>query len=181
MKNVRTVTLLSFALLLSACWGGDQTVQVQNPGTESGAIIETEKVEVVMNNGKAITDPAHGKEKGFWYGAVTGVDATKANGVGFTYFFEDGSYLHTINLNVEKLPKGEYYVAWLTAEGGADPVKVGSMSSVFGDARHSARLDTKADLADNNHVLITKETTKDPSAPGTKVAGGLLKRYDRPE
>lgn len=177
-----SLALLSCSLLLvAACGEPTQEVRVENPSTESGDILETEKVQVFMNNGRAITDPQHGRENGFWYGAVSGVQGTNANGVGYTYSFEDGSFLHTLNLNIQKLEKGEYYVAWLTETGGKNPVKLGWLANLFGDVRHSVSLDTKTDLANHTHVLVTKETTKDPSQPGTVVAEGDVKRYDRPQ
>ena len=182
MKSHRTLALLSCTLLLlAACGKAQDTVTVENPSTETGEILQTDKVEVVMNNGKAITDPIHGKEKGFWYGAIGGVGDVVSSGVGYTYAFEDGSYLHTLNLNIKVLPKGEYYVAWLTEAGNKNPVKIGDMASLFGDARHTVRLDTKTDLGARTHMLVTKETTKDPSQPGTVVSEGDVKRYDRPQ
>lgn len=171
---------LSCLLALAACGKPAQEVRVENPETLTGDILETEKVQVFMNNGRAIVDPEHGLEKGFWYGAVSGMNDTNANGVGYTYAFEDGAFLHTLNVNIEKLPKGEYYVGWLTESGGGNPVKLGWLANLFGDVRHSVSLSTKTDLTNHTRVLVTKETTKDPAQPGSAVAEGEVKRYDRP-
>lgn len=181
MRNVRTIVLIGCLPLLFVACGKNDTVEVGSPDTESGAVVEVEKVEVFMNDGKAITDPTHGLEKGFWYGAVSGANGTNANGVAYMYFFADKSYLYTLNLNIAVLPKGEYYVGWLTDPSGKKPVKLGTLASLFGDARHTVRLDTKTDLSAHTRVIITKETSKDPSAPGATVAEGAVKRYDRPQ
>ncbi len=158
-----------------------EVVQIGDPETESGAITETQEVQVVYNNGKAITDPVHGLEEGFWYGAIGGVEGVYSSGVGFTYYFADDSYLHTLNVNIKVLPKGEYYVGWLTNAQGGEPIRLGTLASLFGDSRHSIRFETKQDLEKHNYVVVTKETTKDPAAMGTKMAEGTLKRYDRPQ
>lgn len=181
MRVSKTLAFVSCSLLLlAACGKAPDTVTVQNPDTATGEILQTDKVEVVMNNGKAITDPEHGVEKGFWYGAVGGTEGIVASGVGYLYKFEDGTFLNTLNLNIKVLPKGEYYVGWLTGADGKNPVKLGEMASLFGDVRHSVRLVTKTDLSSNTFVLVTKETVKDPAKPGATVATGVLKRYDRP-
>lgn len=182
MKFKSSAVLVSGALLMfAACGKPSQEVRVENPSTETGDILETEKVQVFMNNGRAITDPQHGRENGFWYGAVSGVNGTSANGVAYTYSFEDGAFLHTLNVNIKKLDKGEYYVAWLTEAGGKNPVKLGWLANLFGDVRHSVSLDTKTNITNHTHVVVTKETTKDPSQPGAVVAEGDVKRYDRPQ
>ena len=171
-----TLCIASCLLLLAACGKAADTIQV---GDGTGQVLEIQKVHVVMNNGKAITDPVHGKEKGFWYGAIAGVGGTISTGVSYTYAFADGAFLHTLNLNITLLPKGKYYVGWLDDGVDGKPVRMGTLANLFGDVRYSLRFETNQDITNDTHVFVTQETTKDPQTPGTKIAEGTVKRYDR--
>lgn len=172
--RIRTTTLIACSLLvLAACGKGSGTVSVDTNEKQIGS----EVVKMVMKSGKTLVDPVHGKEVAFWYGAVSGVEGTPANGVAYTHKFEDGTYVHTLNLNIKPTEeRGKVFVSWLMSTDSTKPaVKVGELSSVLGDARHAVKYETKADLTTYTKVVVTLESTVNPTKPGKHVAEGDVK------
>lgn len=110
---------------------------------------------------KAGKDPVHGEETAMWYGSIEGVNGTNANGVGFIRRYEDGATVVTVNLNILPAEEGTHFQAFIT-DGAGTSVDAGELRSIIGDARHSAKLETKDDVS----ALLTVEVHS--------VKGGLL-------
>jgi hypothetical protein len=169
-KAALSVFLLSLAL--AAC-GTPPTV---TPTDEE----KVREYSTVKQTGKDQEDPVHGKQVGFWYGAVGGIGDVNANGVGFLRQYEDGLFSLTVNLNILKSETPSVYAAWVTNDDGSKSVFAGVLSSIVGDARHSASLDTKEDLTGLTRVLVTKESVLTPTEPGPdRVAEGTMRAVNR--
>ncbi len=167
MTYLRLITLASCGALLAAC-GSSGEVDIDQP-------IEVQSYTTVMGS-KNLEDPVHGKEVEFAYGAISGVNETKANGVAYRHTFADGTSVMTINLNILPAPKGKVFVAWLSDDAGTSYVHAGALSSILSDARHTLRLETKEPSTKLMKVVVTLESTEKPQAPNAKhVAEGLLK------
>ena len=162
----RPYLLLTVAvLLLSACG------KVSVP--EEDKVLEVKNYNQVMRTGKVLIDPVHGEETAFFYGSLLGVGETNANGVGFIHTFKDGTSVVTAQLNILPLKKPEYFSASLVDDVTGKTIDMGELSSIIGDARHAAKLETKEDVSSSLHVVIFKHSKNGDA--GVKVGEGLLK------
>lgn len=133
-----------------------------------------------MPSGGAIMDQQHGKEVWFAIGAMTGADDINANGVTQAHMFADGSYLHTVSLNIARIEEdGYFYEGWLVNPDTLDLISTGHMTSIMGDARHSLRFTAEEDFSGYTDVVITKEPDDGDPAPAQHVAEGKLKYVER--
>ncbi len=179
MSLKRSLAFAGLCIALAGCFGSDKTVQVGGPADKEGDILETRSFKTVMKTGKVLVDPEHGEETGFWYGALTGIDGTNANGVAFTHRFKDGVFITTANLNIAKLEKGSY-VAWIAKDTEGTGIKrMGVLQNLLGDVRHSLRYQTSEDLSAHTVILITKEDTAVPATAGKTLVVGTLKEVQQ--
>ncbi len=167
MKKIFPLLLLT-AALLSAC-GKEATLTV-----DPGKVVDIQEYNKVAKYGDK-PDPVHGKEVYFAYGAMAGVNDTKANGVAYLSKFADEAVSMTVNLNIEQAPKGKKLLVWTADLSGGSALYRGSLTSIVGDTRHSLRFETTGDISMLLNVIITQEP--DGSAhdqPGAAVAAGTL-------
>ncbi len=155
--------------LLSAC-GKSDTVTID---TGSGKALEVQTYNTVMGT-KHLTDPVHGKETQFAYGAVSGVEGTKANGVTYLHTFADGVSVLTVNVNILPVP-GKHFIAWATDEAGMSYTYAGELESVLNDARHTVTLTTKQEVKNLARVVVTIESSVHPGSAGQHAAEATLK------
>ena len=152
-------------LLLTAC---SQT----NVGhRDADDVLEVKGYNTVMKTGKVLIDPVHGKETFMSYGAMTGIDATKANGVVYLHHFEDGVSVITANVNILPAPEGSSFVATIVNTREKKEIPGGTLSSIIGDARHSSKFESREDpaLLKEVRVYLVKGSSR------TLVAQGELK------
>ena len=166
MKKFLLPVFIAF-LLVSCGKSHDITV-------DSGKPLEVQSFNAVMGT-KNLVDPVHGKETRFAYGAVSGVNGTKANGVAFLHTFADGTSVLTVNVNILPAPAGHTFVAWATDDAGSSYVSAGELRSVLSDARHAAVLETKQDVSHLAKVVVTLESSVRPDRAGVHQAEGTLK------
>lgn len=161
------IPALFTSLILAACGTStDVTVGTNKP-------LEVQSFNAVMGT-KNLVDPVHGKETRFAYGAVLGVNGTKANGISYLHTFADGTSVLTVNLNI--LPvSGKHVVAWMTDETGTSVTYVGELTSVMNDARHAVILETKEDVKNIHTIVVTLEDSQQPTMPSVHRAEGTLK------
>ena len=133
---------------------------------------------VLPTQGRA-SHPTHGMEKWFAYGAISGVEGTPASGVAQAYVFEDGTYLQTIQLNIEPAPEGYFYEGWAVNDDGSSVVSTGHIRNLFGDARHMMEYSSEQDLQDHLKVIVTLEPDDGDPAPAAHVAEGTLRVTQR--
>ncbi len=155
-------------LFLSACW---------STGENS---IGTYEYTYTIPTG-SIEDPEYGKEVWLAIGPMMGLAGTQANGAVQAHYFEKGVLKVTVQVNIEKAPEGNVYVAWLKKEGGSpqDMVKLGQMETPYEDVRHTGNFPIAQDLRDLKKVVITVQKPGS-AAPGTPVAEGTMKEVQRP-
>ncbi|MFA5800685.1 MAG: hypothetical protein WC840_07110 [Candidatus Peribacteraceae bacterium] len=168
-----TIAVLCLSLLLAAC--GKQPIQPTASDTE-----KLQKYATVSRKPGEVRDPVHGKEIGFWYGAVTGINRVNANGVGLLRRFQDGTSTATVNLNILKAPVKKFHVVWLSDATWTESVRVGALQSIVGDSRHSVSFETKEDLTGLTTVLVSLESSSDPEKPGSvREAEGTLREVKK--
>ncbi|MBM3231478.1 hypothetical protein FJZ28_04095 [Candidatus Peregrinibacteria bacterium] len=141
--------------------------------------LKTEQIQYPMPQGGEVVYEGHGKEIWFAYGAMNGSKDTPANGVAQAHRFEDGRFLHTIQLNILPPEDGFFYEGWILS--GADRISTGHLSNHFGDARHGLRFEANKDYSAYLTVLVTLEKDDGNSAPGKEVARGSMKVTQRPK
>lgn len=147
-------------------------------GNDDNATIGTQVLQQVMPGQSPVTTPDHGRELWFALTAMGGVPGTPANGVAQAHYLEDGTFIHTIQLNIERAPEGFFYEAWLSKSGG-EPVSTGHLRTPFGDVRHQLKHIGDADLRSYTSVRVTLEKDDGNPAPSETVAEGLLKEIKR--
>jgi hypothetical protein len=160
--------ILLVTLALAAC--GSQPV-VTPDKTASQRIVEYNSITGKQNE----TNPSHGAQTRFWYGAIVGVNDIPANGVGVLRQYADKTFAGQINLNILPRKDDKHLVVWMAKSGGTDPVRVGELASIIGDARHTSSFETTGNLSERTVVLVTLETIAEPSSPGPHAAEGTLK------
>lgn len=161
---------LCIALLLSAC----STTKI---GVEEG--IGTYEVTTAMPTKEGFKSPEHGQETWFAMTAMTGVDGVNANGVAEGHLFEDGTFSHSVQLNI-KFPDNDYfYEGWLVNPDTGKFISTGHLNSLFGDVRHSLQYTSVEDMREYSKVIITLEPDDGDPAPAAHVAEGLLQVRER--
>lgn len=117
-------------------------------------------------------DPVHGKEVGFWYGALSGVDGTNANGVAYLRLYADGATVLTVNLNILPAPEGEEYTVAISDPAEGKEIDAGELRSIVGDARHSLTFEAKEDYSAMKTLTVflgknrvAEGVVKEPSKP----------------
>ncbi len=129
----------------------------------------------VIKKGRGdVIDPVHGKQTEIWYGALSGTGGTNANGVAFIRKFEDGSARINLNLNIALAPTGTKYTAQLQSNMPTKSVAIaiGDVTSIVGDARHSASTETKLLTEDFTEVVIHSLQ----NGVGKVIATGTMKK-----
>lgn len=156
--------IMVLSLALSSC--GASPTKVSDKATQIQEYTST------IRDGKEVIDPEHGKELGFMYGAVSGVNKINANGVAYIRAYEDGFYSATMNLNILLAPAGKKYVGYLSDEKKTKTIELGELRSIVGDVRHSLRFESEQNLSAFNvffvmldDQVIAEGTVKAPSAP----------------
>jgi len=167
-----TIAVLCLSLLLAAC---GKPIQPTASDTE-----KLQKYATVSRKPGEVRDPVHGKEIGFWYGAVAGINRVNANGVGLLHRFQDGASTATVNLNILKAPAKKFHVVWLSDPTWTKSARVGALQSIVGDSRHSVSFDTKEDLTGLTTILVSLESSPDPEKPGSiREAEGTLREVKK--
>jgi hypothetical protein len=156
------IALAVVAVAFSACT--KSTVE-----RDDGDILEVKEYNTTLGT-KNLVDPVHGKRTSLWYGAVLGVNDTNANGIAYVHRFEDGASVLTVNLNILQAGAGEYFSVGIKNAVGVEK-DGGKLTSIIGDARHSARME----LAENLDGFTTVVVYKNVSGTKTLVAEGLMK------
>jgi hypothetical protein len=172
MKKSLSIVILSAALVLAACGKAPSPTTVIPPddGSTASKISEYNKVTGASNS----ADPVHGKETVFAYGAVSGISPVGANGVGFMHTYADGVSQVQVNLNILQAKSGTYHTVWLTD--GTTYLRVGTLNSIIGDARHSTKLETKENIGSMHMVLVTLENSEGAAVPSSNhEAEGTLR------
>lgn len=156
-------TLLAFTLI--SC--GQASIPQKN---DDGDVLAVKEYTTIQGT-KNLVDPIHGKRTGFWYGAMSGVDGTNANGVAYLHVFEDDFSNASVNLNIALAEGGDKYIVRLVDAQG-ETVDMGTLSPIVGDARHSAKIDTDKNLS----AYLTVRVYLVKSGAETLVAAGNLKQ-----
>ena len=145
---------------------------------DDDATIGTQVLQQVLPGQGPVTTSDHGKE--FWFAltAMEGAHGAIANGVAQAHYMEDGTFIHTIQLNIERAPDGSFYEGWLT-QPGSEPVSTGHFRTPFGDVRHQLKYIGKEDLRSYTTVLVTLEDDDGNPAASASVAEGVLKEIKR--
>jgi hypothetical protein len=132
----------------------------------------------IMPKGDKVVDEKRGEEVWLTVGALAGVDGVPANGVTQAHYFADGTYVHTIQLNIGLPEDGYFYEGWLVA-GGKKPLSTGHLRSRFGDERHWLNFESDEDVREYTKVVVTLEPDDGDPAPAGHVAEGVLKERTR--
>lgn len=172
MKRLPLVLLLSLGLLLAGC--GKSSESPERTGTGSQATFRYN-----MPAGGKIVDAQKGKETWFAYGAVAGTKEIPANGLAKSHRFENGQYLHTLQVNIGLPKDGFFYEGWLIDPETGKRISTGHLNSIFGDARHNLSLETSEDLRPYTSVVITLEKDDGNLSPGKEAATATLKVLNR--
>ena len=128
-----------------------------------------------MPSAKGVVDQQHGKEVWFAFGAMSGSNDVPANGVTQAHYFEDGSYLHNLKVNIARSEDGFFYEGWVVSEDGKDWKSLGHLQSHFADARHGVQFRGTQDVRKYLNVRVTLEQDDGDPSPGKIVAEGRLK------
>jgi hypothetical protein len=164
----KTLLLLSIGLITLTGCGNNRSARNE--------ALDTEEIQYAMPTGKMHFE-GHGDEKWFGYVALQGVGDYIANGVAQAHQFEDGYYLHTVNLNISPAPDGFFYEGWIVK--GPSVISTGHLSNYFSDSRHALRFESDIDYTGHTKVVVTLESDDGNPAPDVHVAEGTLKKTVR--
>ena len=164
----KSAFILFSILLLTACGS-------QRSEREEDANVQ--QIQFPMPQGGVVEYDDHGTETWFAYGALTGIDGIPASGVAQGHYFEDGYYVHTVQLNIEPAPEGYFYEGWIIK--GESVISTGHLSNNFGDVRHNLRFDASQDYTEHMKVVVTLEPDDGNPTPAQHVAEGMMKVVER--
>ena len=131
-----------------------------------------------MPIGGEVNDPDHGREVWLAVGPVEGTEGNPANGVVTAHYFEDGTFILGMQVNIAPPEEGFFYEAWLVQEGEND-VSMGHLTNPSGDVRHQLRFQAKEDYRRRAALAITREPDDGNPEPGIVVARAMLKKRQR--
>ncbi len=159
-------------LILSAC------AKKAESDVGVGKQIGSQTLKQVMPGEGPIDTPDHGKEFWLGVGAMGGAPGINANGVTQAHYLEDGTFIHTIQLNIERAPDGSFYEGWLVNPEGLR-ISTGHLRTPFGDVRHQLKYLGEKDLRFYTRVEVTLEADDGNPAAGTIVATAELTPRER--
>lgn len=119
--------------------------------------------------------PQFGKEVWVGVAALSGTKNPSVNGAAIGHLFADGTFVQTVQLNVEKLGAKHDYGVWLYGKNSDDRVFVGFLQNPTADVRHSLTFTKKLDLSAYTAVSVTLQDTGKSAIPGPEVAHGEVK------
>ncbi|MEK7201617.1 MAG: anti-sigma factor [Patescibacteria group bacterium] len=131
-----------------------------------------------MPIGGEVNDPDHGREAWLAVGPVEGTEGSPANGVVTAHYFEDGTFILGMQVNIAKPEDDFFYEAWLVQEGEND-VSLGHLTNPSGDVRHQLHFQAEEDYRNRAAIAITREPDDGNPEPGTVVARAMLKKRQR--
>ncbi|OGJ57086.1 hypothetical protein A3H22_03695 [Candidatus Peribacteria bacterium RIFCSPLOWO2_12_FULL_55_15] len=140
--------------------------------------IRKEVFVTAMPVGGEVNDPDHGRETWLAVGPVEGTEGSPANGVGTAHYFEDGTFILGMQVNIAPPEDGFFYEAWLVKEGEND-VSLGHLTNPSGDARHQLRFMAEEDYRDRATIAITREPDDGNPESGIVVARAVLTKRQR--
>lgn len=165
----RAALFMGLLLILSAC---SRTKRAEEK------TIGKEVFTTVMPVGGEINDPDHGRETWLAVGPVEGTEGTPANGVVTAHYFEDGTFILGMQVNIAPPEDDFFYEAWLVQDGEND-ISLGHLTNPSGDVRHQLRFTANEDYRNRMAIAITREPDDGNPAPGIVVARAMLKRRQR--
>lgn len=175
--NMRRSTISLFLILslltLTAC-SAKEKVSVGDD-----TFLGSQTLKQVFPSKEGVTTEQHGKELWFAIGPMGGVGETIANGVTQAHFMEDGTFIHTVQLNIERAPEGYFYEGWLKNPKTGALQSTGHFRTPFGDVRHSLKFLRKMDLRTSSLVQVSLEADDGNPVQGKVVAEGTLKERKR--
>ncbi len=122
-----------------------------------------------------VTDPRHGKELWLATGPISGTGGTSANGIIQGHYFQDGTMIEMVNINIAPAGKKLHYVAWAVRQSPPDKINLGALQNPLGDARHSVTYSEQKDLRDHIMIEVTQENARENTVQSKLVAIGVLK------
>lgn len=165
----RLAFLLGILMVLGACGSTKESKE---------KTIGKEVFVTAMPVGGEINDPTHGREAWLAVGPVEGTEGTPANGVVTAHYFEDGTFILGMQVNIVPPEDDFFYEAWLVQNGETD-VSLGHLTNPFGDVRHQLRFSVEEDYRNRTIIAITREPDDGNVEPGIVVARAMLKKQQR--
>lgn len=172
MRRSSLLVVSACALLLYGCLR-QNTVRI---GTETGTGTDIGREVFIraLPDGGDVRDAQSGRELWFAYGAVSGVNDGKANGVAMAHYLEDETYVLGVQLNIQVPQDGSFYEVWLMPEAGS-PVSLGHMVQGVKEGRQNFNVRTKTDYRQMLHIAVSLENDDGNPAQAEIVAEGFLK------
>ena len=121
----------------------------------------------------APSHPQFGKETWLGIAALSGTKDAGVNGAALAHYFEQGKYILSIQLNIDKAPKGKEYHAWVENPS-MEREYVGELMSPTGDVRHVLSFTSDKDLRTFRSVIVTLQDAGRIAVPGQILAKGTL-------
>lgn len=120
------------------------------------------------------THPQFGKELWVGVAALSGTKDPTINGAAIGHAFLDGTFVETIQLNIDPAPKGKDYGVWLLQQSTDAPIFLGFLSSATNDVRHGLTYKGKENPRTYKTVSVTLQDIGKHTAPGTEIAKGTV-------
>ena len=105
---------------------------------------------------------------------LSGVGDYNANGATRSDFFDDRTYKHELELNIEQAKEGYFYEGWLVNPENGNFISTGEVENIAGDVRHKMEFEVRRDLRPYMKVVVTLEPDDGDPAPAEHVAEGTL-------
>jgi hypothetical protein len=118
--------------------------------------------------------PQFGKETWVGIAALAGTVDAGVNGAALGHYFEKGEYVLSVQLNIDKAPKGKEYHVWLEKDASTDRMYAGELQSPTGDVRHVLNFSSATDLRAYRTVIVALQDAGKISIPGQILAKGTL-------
>lgn len=118
------------------------------------------------------THPQFGKEIWVSVAAISGTKDPAINGAGIGHVFLDGTFLQTVQLNIDPAARGKEYGVWLIDAAGSERIFLGVLKSATNDVRHALTYKGNDNPRTFPTVLVTLQDAGKYGVPGPEVARG---------
>lgn len=118
--------------------------------------------------------PQFGKEVWVGVAALSGTKDPAVNGAAIGHLFEDGTFVESVQLNIDPAPRGSEYGAWLTNDKRTERIFLGVLSSATNDVRYNLSYKGKDDPRPFTIASVTLQSEGKHAVPGQEVANGKV-------